>query len=314
MLRRLSGQISRQKGKRMTETRCLNCTAETSNGLALCELCQRFGESCLEHLPIYFRNLSRQRRPGRPNGSLGGGSLIDKGSTPSVDTALGRAANDIDTWARALADDRGIDLPDHDTEAQTFTALCALLSERIVSIATLGWAAQFLSDIARHEERLRSLTETAVPGWYAGSCRRVTGKDMEGNSYTCGTATYVVPGLTWVKCRGCGVTTYARDHLDRVLDEAREWKAPPKRIAEALVALIDTELSVPRLHDRIRQWEQRERLIAIRRIERDYAWDDEAERIVVVEQEAGPKRYRLGDVLDLVTTETRRARVDAQAC
>lgn len=292
---------------------CLNCSAETSNGLALCEMCQVAVAINLEHLPIYFRNLSRQRRPGRPNGSLGGGGDHAGSDSIPVGVMLGRAANDIDTWARALADDRGIDLPDLDSETETFTALCSILAEHITSIATLGWADQFVRDMAKHEKVLRELTETAVPGWYAGECRQVTGRDMEGNQYECRTDTYVVPGLTWVKCSGCGAITYARDHIEVVLEEARTWTAPPKRIAEAIVALVDTEQSVPRLHDRIRQWEQRERLTALRHSGRTHAWDEETNSIVVVECEVGIKRYRLGDVLDLVLSDTRRAKVANRA-
>lgn len=292
---------------------CLHCSAETSNGLALCELCQLFAQSCLEHLAIYFRNLSRQRRPGRPNGTLGGSEIDRPDNVIPVGRALGKAANDIDTWARALADDRGIELPDLNNEADTFAALCALLAERLTSIATLEWAGQFVRDIARHESVLVALTEVAVPGWYAGVCHHVTGRDMEGNEYECGTDAYVVPGLTWVKCRGCGTVTAARDHLETVLDEARSWVAPPKRVAEALVALLDTEQSIPRLHDRIRQWEQRGRLTAHQHTGRTHAYDDATESIVVVECAVGIKRYRLGDVLDLVTADTRRARVDSRA-
>lgn len=277
---------------------CLHCGAETSNGLALCELCRRYAEDCLASLPVYFRNLSRQRRPGRPNGSLGGGGgYSDEDSTPSPAPALGRAANDIDTWSRLLADDRGIDLPDGTTEAETFTALCALLAERITSVATLEWAGQFVRDLTRHDRALRALTDTLVPGWYAGGCKR------------CGAANYVVPGLAWVTCGGCGVSTFARDHLETVLDEAREWVARPKPIAEAVVALIDTEQSVERLHKRISKWGE------TRTVKRKVKLEDGRTEVVKVTippritsqrrrdgegDEVGPKRYRLGDVLDLL--------------
>ena len=187
-------------------TRCLHCGAETSNGLALCELCRRLAESIFEMLPVYFRNLSRQRRPGRPNGSLGtsGQWLIRRGESEGskVAVALERAVNDVDTWARALTDDRGILPEEGDTETETFVALCAFLEAHLTSIATLGWAGQFLNDMKRHEATLRALTESVVPGWYAGTCRQVTGRTMEGDVFVCGADTYVVPGLTWVTCQG----------------------------------------------------------------------------------------------------------------
>ena len=94
---------------------CLHCGAETSNGLALCELCQRKVATCLEFLPVYFRNLARQRRPGRPNGSLGmtGSWLIRRGEVDGskVQAALALAVNDLVTWTVLLAGDRDIEVP-----------------------------------------------------------------------------------------------------------------------------------------------------------------------------------------------------------
>jgi hypothetical protein len=68
------------------------------------------------------------------------------------------------------------------------------------------------------------------------------------------------------------------------------------RLAEAAVALIDTELSVPRLHKRISKWGEREQIEAVDRLgyrrEHGYAGEQYA-----------PKRYRFGDVLDRLMTE-----------
>lgn len=270
-------------------TRCQHCNAETTNGLALCDLCQQYASSCFEFLPVYFRNLARWRRPSRPNGSLGtsGQWLIQRGESEGsrIATALERVANDLDTWARALTEDRSIRPDEGDTETETVAALCSFLDLHLTSIATLEWAGEMLREIGRHERTLRQLTEAAVPGWYAGACRQVTGRDMEGNVYHCEAPTYVVPGLTWVTCVRCGATTYARDHLDVILDEARGWVAPPMRLAEAIVALVDTELSVPRLHKRISKWGERDRIVVLRA------------------SEYGPKRYRLGEVLDVLFAE-----------
>lgn len=270
---------------------CLHCHAETTNGLALCELCRRRAGDCLEYLPVYFRNLARWRRSGRPNGSLGTTNqwLIRRGEseTNHVSRALERASNDITTWARALADDRGVELPDADTEAETITALCELLTGSLSSVATLEWAGQFVRDMDRQEHVLRRLTETYIPGWYAGECRH------------CQTPTFVMPGLTWVTCSGCGATTFARDRLDTIINEARDWVARPKPLAEAIVALVDTEPSVMRLYTRIRQWVFVGDLDPIMRTARDYVWNDEAKIWVVAEVPTGFARYRFGDVLDL---------------
>lgn len=268
---------------------CLHCTAETSNGLALCDLCQRKAELSLEFLPVYFHNLARWRPPARPNGSLGmsGQWLIQRGESEGsqIGHALARAANDLTTWARILSDQRDVEVPaEAETEAATVVLLCEWLTMHLTSVGTLEWAGRFVNDIARHERTLRELTERSVPGWYAGACgRRLT---ME---TTCGAATHVVPGLTWVTCGACGSTTYARDHLHIIIDEARGWTARPMQLAGAVVALVDTEQSVPRLYERIKKWGQREQIATIRRL------DAEGDPI-------GPKSHRLGDVLDMLAT------------
>ena len=166
-------------------------------------------------------------------------------------------------------------MPAGDTEAAVVAATCRIFAAHLSSIATLEWAGEFVRQLARAEYHLRGLTMNVAPGWYGGECRN------------CGVSTYVIPGLTWVTCGGCGVTTYARDHLDQIIDEARDWMARPKPLAEALVAMLDTEPSVTRLHDRIRKWDSLGWLTGVRRLDADG-------------DEVGPKRYRLGDVLDLL--------------
>lgn len=285
---------------------CLHCDAETSNGLALCELCRRGASTYLTYIRIYFPNLARWR-PGRAGSRpVPGSRVLYDGTPPRIGTgdrisdALDETANALTTWARTLVDDRpqltrlldrlvAARAAETITEAEAVAWLCKGFERYLTSISTLDWCGQFVRDLAHHEDRLRGFTERFVPGWYAGGCRR------------CEAPTYVVPGLTWVTCGGCGATTYARDHLEVVLTEARNWLAPPKRIAEALVALLDTEASVPKLYTRIRQWAHQGDFEPVRRLHRDYEWDDVEERIVITDQAVGFARYRFGDVFDRAT-------------
>jgi hypothetical protein len=261
---------------------CDHCGAETSNGLALCETCQAGVRVYLEFVPVYFRNLARWK-PGRagsrpvPGSRVPPGFMLEArtGNSDRIGRALDEVGADLAGWAECLADDRGVLAPDAADEPGQAASVCATMTEHLTSISTTAWCGEFVSAMARNEKRLRELTEDYVPGWYAGGCRQ------------CGYGTYVVPGLTWVTCSNvdCGVTTYARDHLATILEEARGWVARPMRLAEACVALLDTEQSVPRLHKRIAKWGERERIVTIR--DSDYA----------------PKRHRLGDVLDLLANE-----------
>ncbi len=172
------------------------------------------------------------------------------------------------------------DLPDGMDLSQplVLTWLCVALADHLTSIATTEWAGEFVRGIAEHEERLLALTGARGSGLVRGCLPTLRG------------ANHVVPGLRWVTCEGCGATTYARDHLDKVLDEARGWVAPSKRMAEAIVALVDTEQSVPRLDARIRQWGQRGKLVVHRAVDEDG-------------DEVGPRRYWFGEVLDRLTAE-----------
>ena len=292
--------------------RCLHCGAETTNGLALCDLCRRAATTYLEYIPVHFGNLARWR-PGRagsrpvpgsrePQGALGAGQ------GDRVARCLDETGNDLVTWVRQLVDDRGVEVPYAADETNTVRVACWLLGENLTSISTLDWCGDLVDDLRRIESRLRHLSEQVVPGWYAGACR------------TCGTSTYVMPGVTWVTCShkvsvkdedgrrrvvdmGCGMTTHVATHLEVVLEEARGWVARPKALAEAAVALIDTEPSVPKLYARIRQWAAGDRLTPVLATKRDYAWDADEERFVVATVTTGHARYRFGEVLNLVLAE-----------
>lgn len=276
----------------MTMT-CLSCHAETSNGLNLCSVCRYRITAVLDFLTIYFRNLSRWR-PARadtsrpvPGSRPPAGALTETTTNDGehkIDRALSEVGADLTMWAGKLVYDRpDLQLPDRDHEADTAADTCTLLSANLTTIATLDWAGDFITRAAAHENRLRNLTEQVVPGWYAGLCRR------------CNAPTHVVPGLTWVKCGTCGVSTAARDHLETVLEEARDWVAPPRRVAEALVCLLDGEPSVNRLHERIRKWGTRGP---------DNGGVPTTRRVDADGDPIGPKRYRLGDVLDRIFTDT----------
>lgn len=268
---------------------CLHCQATTDNGLALCDQCRASASIYLEFLPVYFANLARWR-PGRAGSRPVPASREPKDFRPREGDAVERALDDAGMvlllWAQNLHDDRDVEIPDADGEVATVAALCRMLNERLVTIATLEWCGLFVDELAEHEAALRKLTERVAPGWYAGACN------------LCASPTHVVPGLTWVTCDGCGSTTYARDHLDTIIDEAREWIDRPKALAEAAVALLDTESDAAKLYARIRKWESRGWLDAHRRVDRDG-------------DPSGPKRYRFGDVLDLLARHVEARRTTA---
>ena len=155
-------------------------------------------------------------------------------------------------------------------------------------------------DLHEIEETLRKVAEQVVPGWYAGACE------------TCQASTYVVPGLTWVTCRTCGTTTPVSDRLPIILAEARPWVGTPRKIAEALVAMLDEESDVERLWERIRRWGRAESTIRDRRtgkvkrvIPAGPLHGLSVRRIDSDGDEVGARHFRLGDVVDLLKRDTR---------
>lgn len=275
----------------MTEMRCHHCTAETSNGLALCDLCQMKASACLEWLPVYFRNLSRWR-PGRA-----GSRSVPQSREPRamhteasdrVSRAMDEAGATVVGWAECLHDDRGVPMPEADGEADSITKACRMLAENLTSIATLSWCGDLVDELSHHERRLGKLTMDAAPGWYAGKCAQ------------CSADTHVVPGITWVTCQTCGKTTYARDHLETVLAEAVDWVAKPMRIAETLVSLLDTEMSVSKLHKRVSKWGENH---VHERKNKDGTPMPSIPPVRFMDADGdpiGPKRFRLGDVVDML--------------
>jgi len=287
---------------------CLNCHAEITNGLTLCNLCQKYAQTVFDNLPIYYTNLARWT-PGRAGSRpVPGSRVLYDGHNQHQGTGdrISDRLDETNTWLTEKADkladarpylwrllDRLNDAHEADTidDAQRIAWLCRGFAKFLPALATLNWAGDFITELEHHETTLRSLTEDCVPGWYAGACRN------------CQAPTFVVPGLTWVTCGGCGSTTYARDHLDIIRAEASEWVASPKHLAEAIVALVDTEQSIPRLYDRIRKWASRtegKHLTAVIHSTRGYIWDDTTETMVVADVPTGRARYRMGDVLDLL--------------
>lgn len=270
---------------------CDNCGADTTNGLALCQACRAWFLVNAEFIPVYYRNLARWR-PSQATGAKRVRQVAPAMPTLGGQGAdrIGRILDETHTDLLRLTEHLTEDRPQHtrtvarinrlDEEA-TIALTCALLIKHVDSLTTLPWIKDIVVGISEIETTLREETERAIPGWYAGACR------------LCKTPTHVVPGLTWVTCQGCGATTYAKDHLDVILDEARDWVSTPGGVAVALVALLDGEDSVLRLRKRITNWGNRAQIQTHRKLDEDG-------------DPVGPKRYRLGDVLDTMAREARK--------
>lgn len=277
--------------------RCLNCHAETSNGLALCQRCSHtFTVACV-NTAAYFTDVDRIRPGRRVKVHSAYESTPPPGSVPVIDpigNALDHVAIIVFGWCRNLEDDRpGLTMPSI-TERR-----CGWLESHAVTIATLEWAGECLREMRECERMLRRILDRSDTGRYAGVCGNEMGRETTADGVqvvACERHLYVTAGSSWVTCPECGRAWDAESRRDAMLTHARRELAPVRAIARVVVELTD-EPSAERLTRRIEQWVRREQL-------RDYG---------VRVLDGHPRRvYRIDDVLRLVTGEMRPR--DAAAC
>lgn len=148
-----------------------------------------------------------------------------------------------------------------------------------------AWLAVRVDGIARHQD-LADIAHTLVD--HGHRAWRIIDRPPElsyaGQCDICGTHLYAVTGQPVVTCATCG------EHNDVAMRRAAMLKAASDRLVtarEAATAL--TTLELPVTVERIRQWVHRRRLLV-----RGHTPDRS-------------RLYRLGDIIDLLTTETTRA-------
>jgi len=291
-----------ESGEQVSGMRCLNsdCGAETTNGLALCKRCQQTLTVALVNVGAFYTDALRIR----PGERVRVKSTFQSAPPPPtavtfdpVTVATGFVDAIVIGWVRNLEDDRpGIDQPPDDV-----AKACAWLENHVPTIVTLEWAGEMLREIRQCERRLQQLIDRSDTGWYAGVCGNEIGREWTGNGVqpvTCERSLYGTMGTSWVRCPECGRTWDAGQRREVMLREARDEMAPVSVIARAVVGLLDTEVSVQRLANRIDQWVKRGKLhdLGVRVLD-----DGKPHRV-----------YRLGDVFDLLGVESRP--VEPEAC
>ena len=305
---------------------CTNCTAEVTNGLALCAKCRQTLTVALVNVAAYHADVLRIRPGERVKVRSTYQSTPPPGATPTYDPISDVAdavATMVYTWCLALVDDR----PTAGKIPGETTTRCGWLEHHIPSIATLEWAAELLRDALAAERKLVRILDKADTGWYAGRCGSSLEEerihdgttclcachngiyqpcDMPGGcgsevaviaAVTCERGLYATTGQSWIRCPECGTTHNVADRRAAMMDEAREQVAPVAVIARAVVGLIDTEASVERLANRIDQWVSRGQL------------HDLGVRVLTGNK---PQRvYRIGDVFDLLERNLPRNKPEA---
>lgn len=306
---------------------CTHCTAEVTNGLALCARCQQTLAVALVNVAAYHSDVMRIQ----PGQRIKVRSAYRSTPPPSpagaydpISAHLGIVDNAIGTWCRALADDR----PQVGSIPATTAKRCPWLENHLPSIATLEWAAELLRDCLAAERDLKRILDRADTGWYAGKCGFVLAEERIHDGTTCGCdchngtgypcdipggcgsefgtiaavvcerGLYATPGHNWIRCPECGATHDTGSRRDSMIREAREQVAPVAVIARAVVGLVDSEQSVQRLANRIDQWVSRGQLHDL--------------GVRVLDGNRPQRVYRLGDVFDLLERNLRQK--EGSAC
>lgn len=275
--------------------RCLHCGAEVTNGLALCELCQKtFSVSCV-NVAAYFADVDRIRPGQRVKVRSAYRSTPPPDVKPAHDPiadALNHVATIVFGWCRNLEDDR----PGVPNLPATTELRCGWLEHHATSIATLEWAAECLREMLECERTLRRILDKADTGKYAGVCGNEIGRETVGDEVvpvTCERHLYATDSA-WVTCPECGRCWNGEERQAQMLKAAREELAPVRVIARIVVELTD-EPSVEKLTRRIEQWVHRQQL------------HDYGVRVL----DGKPRRvYRIDDVVRLVTGEVRPREVE----
>jgi hypothetical protein len=280
---------------------CTHCTAEVSNGLALCARCQRTLTAACVNVAAYYADVDRIQPGQRVKVRSAYRSSPPPATAPAHDP-VSHATDHVDAivvgWVRNLVDDR----PTVPQPPRTVVAACGWLEAHVATIATLEWASECLREMLACERLLRRIVDQADTGWYAGVCGNEVGReeDDEGESVPvlCERNLYGSVGTSWVRCPECGRTWDAGFRREVMMREARGELAPVSVIARAVVGLLDSEPSVEKLANRIDQWVSRKRLTSMG---------------VRVLADGKPHRvYRIGDVFDLLGVEVQAT--DEAAC
>lgn len=277
----------------MSELRCLSCQATTTNGLALCQRCQQTLSVALVNTSAFYTDALRIQPGERVKVRSAYRSAPPPATAPSIDPITATTCY-VDTivasWVRCLTDDR----PTIGKPPTDIARACGWLEQHIGSIATLEWAGEIVREMLDCERRLQRLIDRSDTGWYAGICGNEIGReqtvDGEVVPVACERNLYGTAGTSWVRCPECGRTWDAGQRRNAMIREARDQSAPVSVIAKAVVGLLDNEVSVQRLANRIDQWVSRKQLLSLG---------------VRVLADGKPHRvYRIGDVFDLLGVET----------
>ncbi|MCX4468955.1 hypothetical protein OOK41_01275 [Micromonospora sp. NBC_01655] len=310
---------------------CAWCTRPDPTGGYVCPTCFRpVGEALREMVRLADEpavNIARQARYGSTNGPRSAEPPIPVDLDASA--ASWAAAHVVVTWMDHIATTRGVPLPKRDR--RPVGPLCAGAAGAVLA----GRCGHPSCDAIRHHQRehpvaaaarfvagqlewlrhtpdasdageellgaaaaVRRVVENPADRWYAGTCCEPL-PDKPGE--LCTTELYAWPGVTWVRCPGCGTVHQTGPRVRWLLAEARDVRGTATQLATAAARLGRACTA-----GQLRALAQRGRLLpATVALADGIEGPEEVDR-----DEWGRARYRFGDVLDVLDQVAEQRRRD----
>lgn len=232
---------------------CLSCTAEVTNGLALCDRCQSTLRVALTNVAAYYADVDRIQPGQRVKVRSAYRSTPPpetKAAVDRVSEALNDAAFVIIGWAKNLADDRPTSrIP------SSLSAICGWLESHVASIATLEWAGVCLTEVRDTERALKRILDKADTGQFAGICENEIGREeVDGESVPLLCQRGLYSGQSkWVTCPECG-RCWDAETRRKVMKAQAEDRVAPVRVLAKIVVGMTTEVSEEKLIRSIENW------------------------------------------------------------
>lgn len=293
----------------MSEQTC-QCGKPTA-GAYLCVRCVNTLEIAIVNVSAYYRDLEtlRTKRARYGSGAATKGSIGKAQPLPVDDRFTDRtgegtridweARNTVSTWVRAVMEEQPElsgpycryaclhvscgaifrrRFPRHDT----VESMCAYLLRQLSYVTRERWAEEILDELTNIERRMRRLVDRPADRWYAGKCSAPTGNAEDS---LCDAELFARAEAGAIVCRTCGTEHDVATRREFLLTEAKGYNVTATEAAGALLAWTDYDGSEDKLIDRIRKWEDREKLIPHGHV-----------------MHLGKRRslYRLGDIQELM--------------
>lgn len=218
----------------MTDALCSVCGRPVADQAYLCQRDAEWLARDLGDVPALEVDLevtlTRQDRIGDRSGGAVRRAVEPLPFSPVASEAGWVLANTLSTWARHVAEERGVPGP-HGSPAASIAARWLL--GHVEWLRHRPEAAEALDEIRAAVGGVRIVIDARAPRWYAGPCGALDQETGE----ECVTDLYALPGAAEVRCPVCGAVFDAPARREWLLAAADDTLAHAELIGRAAAAL-----------------------------------------------------------------------------